>query len=298
MELYQLKGFAKTARLGNLTKAAEELHLTQPALSIQIKLLEEELGELLFERRGRGLVLSAAGRMFLPDAEQVLAAADRLLQRSKKLESLEEGTVTIGTNDTNCLYVLPQVIGRFRNEYPGISIQLDNSHSADVCRWVKQGQVELGVITLPASDAQLVEEVLYEREDVLIYPPGHPIDGLPAVGPSDLAGYPFLFLHKGSFGHARLMGILESYSAKPERLLRVGSIEVIKRYAQLEMGISVIPRINIQHEAESGLLKYRTLSWLPKPEVGVIRRKNGALPPAALKFLEMLKEYTSAMHGI
>ena len=295
MELYQLRGFVRTARLGNLTKAAEELNLTQPALSIQIKQLEQEIGEKLFERQGRRLTISALGEIFLPEAEQILSAADGLIKRTRRYEKLEIGTLTIGSNDTNCLHVLPQIIYRFRDEYPGIEIQMENSHSADVCSWVKNGQVEIGIITLPASDPQLTEEVLYEREDILIFPPGHPLSRLSDVRPADLGWFPFLFLHRGSFGHSRLMAILENMSAKPERLMRVGSIEVIKHYAQLGMGVSVIPRINVQQECDAGLLEFKRLPWLPRPKVGVVYRQTGNLSPAARTFLKMLKEHTSSL---
>jgi len=176
MELYQLKGFARVARGGTLTKAAEELNITQPALSSQIKALEKEFGVQLFERRGRGLALTAAGRTLLPRAEQLLELVGHAARELSEANALKSGVLHIGTNDSNCLYVLPELLARYKADYPGIRIRLSNSHSSVVASWVLDGTVEIGIVTLPLQKRELLSHPLYERKDVLIFPPGHELE--------------------------------------------------------------------------------------------------------------------------
>jgi DNA-binding transcriptional LysR family regulator len=294
VELYQLRSFVRTAQIGNLTKAAAELHVTQPAVSLQIRSLEDELGEKVFERRGRGLFLTPAGRVLLDRAERMLDLADDARREIAALDGLEHGTIEIGTNDSNCLYVLPDVIRGCRSDFPGVQVHLDNSHSSQVAQWVAEGRVEIGIVTLPVVTAQLESEVLYRREDVLICPPDHPLVGSSEIGPSDLQGYPLLLLYSGSVSHSRLLQALSHDSPGPSRVMHVGSIEVIKRYVEIGLGISVIPRLNAQHEIDSSRLYAKPLEWLPAGEVGVVYRKNGYLSPAARVFLDRLRHH---IHG-
>jgi DNA-binding transcriptional LysR family regulator len=291
MELYQLRSFVRVVRNGNLTRAAEELHLTQPAVSSQIKLLEEEIGDLLFERKGRGLVLTSAGRTLLTRAEQILALAEEARQEIASMTALEHGSISIGTNDSNCLHVLPEVIAAFKTEYPGVQIHLDNSHSSQVAQWVAEGRAEIGIVTLPILSRELLSDLLYEREDVLICPPDHPLAHQRAIRPADVAGYPLLMLHGGSVSHSRLTQLLTQVGAPLRQIMRVGSIEVIKRYVEIGLGISIVPSLNVAHELAESRLHARNLDWLPRHHVGVIRRRNGYLSPAVHAFLDRVRAH-------
>ena len=293
MELYQIRSFSRVARIGNLTRAAAELGLTQPAVSLQIKALEDEIGEQLFERQGRRLLLTEAGDLLLERTEQILTLVDLAREEIDALGGLERGSVRIGTNDSNCLYVLPDVIRSFREDYPGISIHLSNSHSSRVAEWVVSGSVEIGVVTLPVDNPALSSLLLFEREDVLICRPDHPLASLGSPKPSDVTGYPLLLLDSASLSHRRLVSTLAESGRAPGQVMRVGSIDVIKRYVEIGLGVSVVPRLNVELEASAGHLVARTLSWLPRHGVGVIRRKNGYLTPAAREFVERLRNDAS-----
>ncbi|MFW6289255.1 MAG: LysR family transcriptional regulator [Spirochaetota bacterium] len=293
MELYQLRSFVKVARLGNLTRAADELHLTQPAVSSQIKLLEEEVGERLLERLGRGIALTGAGERLRERATEILSLADVAKQEIAAITALRRGSISIGTNDSNCLHVLPDVIATFAADYPEVRLHLDNGHSSDVARWVAEGRVEIGIATLPVAGRGLRSERLYDREDVLICRPDHALATEGRVEPVDLARYPLLMLHGGSVSHARLDGILEQANATPERIMRVGSIEVIKRYVEIGLGVSVVPSLNVRFEIAEGRLCARSLEWLPGNQVGIVRRRSGHLSPAARVFVERLRAYVA-----
>lgn len=293
MELYQLKGFARVARGGTLTKAAEELNITQPALSSQIKALEKEFGVQLFERRGRGLALTAAGRTLLPRAEQLLELVGHAARELSEANALKSGVLHIGTNDSNCLYVLPELLARYKADYPGIRIRLSNSHSSVVASWVLDGTVEIGIVTLPLQKRELLSHPLYERKDVLIFPPGHELEAVGRITPRHLESYPFLFLHRGSVSHGRVMEKLRSESFGPADTMQVGSLEVVKRYVELGLGVSIVPMINVEHEVSGGRLVARSLPWIPRNTVGVVQRKSAYLSPAAKEFVHRLIEYTA-----
>lgn len=291
MELYQLKGFVKTARLGNLTKASEVLNITQPALSYQIKMLEQELGHPLFQREGRRLKLNATGKLLLQSAEQMLGISDTILRQIKDLDSLKQGKIDLGTNDSNGLYLLPEIIQSFRKEYPAIQFNIFNSHSSQIIDWVLDDTIELGIATLAQPHPAITHRVLYEREDVLILHPKHRLAKKRQIDPRDLEECPFLMLHRGSLSHSRTMEVLKQESYGPQQLMRIGSIEVIKRYVELGIGVSIIPKRNCEYEVKEGRLFAKSLPWLPKLKVGVIFKKNGYISPAAEVFLEKLTEY-------
>lgn len=289
-----MKGFVRIARAGTLTKAADELHITQPALSSQIKALEREFDVQLFERRGRGLVLTDSGKILLERAEQILEMAGLVTQELSEANSLKNGTINIGTNDSNCLYLLPELLLEFRKDYPGIGIRLSNSHSSEVARWVLDGTVEIGIVTLPLQLRGLSAHKLFQREDVLIFPPGHELALVEHIQPRDLESFPFLYLHRGSVSHGRLMEALYRGAYGPAEIMQIGSLEVVKRYVELGMGISVVPKINVQHELAEGTLLCRALPWIPVHSVGVIQRQNAYLSPAARVFVQRLGEFTES----
>lgn len=291
MELYQLRSFVTIIRVGSFTQAAEELFLTQPALSLQIKALEQDLGDAVFERKGRKLLLTPAGNLLLERAEQILGLIEQTNQEISALKGLQRGTLNIGTNDSNCLYILPDVIQQFRQQYPNIEIRLANSHSSQVAEWVSEGRVEFGVVTLPILDMQLESQTLFAREDVLICRPGHPLCEKSTVSPAELVEYPLLLLDKGSVSHTMLNQTLAQANLTPGTVMQVGSIEVIKRYVEIGLGISVVPRLNAEHEIQAGQLHAIQLDWLPTSLVGIIQRRKGYFSPAGRAFLDMLKTH-------
>ena len=290
MELSQLRGFLTVARMGSFTKAAEALFLTQPALSLQIKALEKSLGEPLFERRGRRLLLTPAGRILLERAAQIWSLVDQTGEEIAALKGLAGGRLVIGTNDSNCLYVLPASVRRFRREFPHVELHLTNGHSTQVVAWVVEGQADFGVVTLPIANAHIESRPLFRREDVLVCTPGHPLCAQAAVTLEHLVEYPLLLLDKGSVSRTLLDQMLAKSGLLPKTVMEVGSIEVIKRYVEIGLGVSIIPRFTAEQEIREGRLHAASLDWLPDRAVGVIQRRQGYLSSAARVFLDLLEQ--------
>lgn len=290
MELSQLRGFLTVARTGSFTKAAEALFLTQPALSLQIKALEKSLGEPLFERRGRRLLLTPAGRILLERAEQIWSLVEQTGEEVAALKGLAGGRLVIGTNDSNCLYVLPASVRRFRREFPHVELHLTNGHSTQVVAWVVEGQADFGLVTLPIANAYIESRPLFRREDVLVCAPSHPLCAQAAVTLEHLVEYPLLLLDKGSVSRTLLDQMLAESGLLPKTVMAVGSIEVIKRYVEIGLGVSIVPRFTAEQEIREGRLYAAPLDWLPARAVGVIQRRQGYLSSAARVFLDMLEQ--------
>jgi len=291
MEINQLRSFVTVARLGSFTKAAEALFLTQPALSLQIKALEKALGEPLFERRRRGLLLTPAGQILRGQAERILGLVEQTGAEIAALKGLAGGRLVIGTNDSNCLYILPDPVRRFRAQFPAVELRLTNSHSTQVVAWVAEGQADFGLVTLPALSPGVESRSLFRREDVLICAPGHPLCVQETVTPDELVTHPLLLLDRGSVSRVLLDQALAEAGLLPQVVMEVGSIEVIKRYVEIGLGISVIPRFTAEQEIQEGRLHTARLDWLPDCSVGVIQRRKGYLSPAARMFVEILEDH-------
>lgn len=297
MELNQLRGFVTVARMGSFTRAAEALFLTQPALSLQVKALERSLGELLFERRGRTLLLTSAGRVVLKRAEQILDLIEQTGDEVQALKGLTGGQLVIGTSDSNCLYVLPDVVQLFRTSFPNVELHLTNSQSTRVASLVAEGRVDFGLVTLPVVAPHIESTPLFRREDVLICAPTHPLCARSSITPQELGAYPLLLLDKSSNSRTLLDQALVEAGVVAESVMELGSIEVIKRYVEIELGVSVVPRFTAAIEIREGRLHAVPVEWLPECFVGVVKRKNGYLSPAAQMFLGLLEQYVAERWG-
>lgn len=291
MELYQLQGFLEVAQAKSFTLAAQKLFLTQPALSLQIKALEEELGESLFERQGKKILLTPAGRLLQERAGQILGLVGQAQQEIQAARELRTGRLVIGASDSLCLYVLPAVIQFFHEKFPGVELQFVNRQSAEVVSLVAAGAIDFGLVTLPVLEPKVETEPLFWREDVAICPPAHPLAEVSSVSLAMLAEYPLLLLEKSSHSRVLLEQMLAKTGVMPERVLELGSVEVIKRFAALKLGVSIIPAYTVETEMKAGQLYAIRLPWLPTRSVGVVQRRGRFLSPAGQMFLKLLKNH-------
>ena len=293
MDLDQLRGFLETAREKSFTRAAEKLFLTQPAVSLQVKALEERLGERLFERRGKQVLLTEAGRLLFSRAEEIFGMVEQAKQDLAALRELRTGRLCIGTSDTNCAYVLPPAVKVFREAYPGVEIRLTDRMSPEVVRLVLEGAVDFGLATLPVRDTRVDAYPLFYREDVVICGLGHPLAERGQVLLQDLGAYPMLMLERGSTSRGLLDRTFAEAGVVPEVAMELGSIEVIKRFVEIGLGIALVPEVAVREEARAKRLRAIRVEGIPVRQVGVVRRTGGHLSPAARTFLGFLEEHLS-----
>jgi len=291
MELNQLRGFLAITQAGSFTKAAETLFVTQPALSLQVKALEEELGEQLFERQGKQLLLTNAGQVLLERVEQILGLVEQTRQEVQALQGLRGGRLIIGANDSYCLYLLPNLIQFFREKFPEIELRFANRHSAEIVSLVAKGQVDFGLVTMPVLDARVKVDPLFWREDVAICHPTHPLTEINHLVLEDLIQYPFLVLDKESTSRVLLNQMLAKAGLIPRSMIELGNVEVIKRFVEINLGVSIVPGFTVEEEIKLGQLYAIRLPWLSARPVGVVQRRKGYLSPAGRMFLKLLKNH-------
>ena len=172
MEFHQLRSFCEIARERSFTRAAARLALTQPAISLQIKALEEELGESLLVRHRTRLRLTPAGELLYQHAQAVLASLEAARNDITAFRQGLRGHVALATSDTNSTYILPEVLRQFRECYPQVRIDIRDKMSSQVLQLVLDHEVDFGLATLPLLHPQVTTEMLFTREDVVICPPG------------------------------------------------------------------------------------------------------------------------------
>ncbi len=293
MEFERLADFVAVASEKSFSKAAAKRYKTQPAVSQSIALLEKAVGQPLFLRLRRRVELTQAGEVLLQHARSAFAALEEAKAEISGLESLEAGVVRIGASDTTTCYVLPRVLKRFRTRYPGIEIVISNRTSPVVVRQVVAGEVELGIVTLPASHPLLEVSELISREDVLICPPGHALGHRKRVTLKEVAAFPLLLLDKGSATRAFIDRQFQSAHLPQTIAMELGSIEVIKTMVQLGFGVSIVPLAAVRAEVKRNeICAVRVFSAKETRKLGAVYMRGRYLSPAARAFLEMLAAFT------
>lgn len=253
----RLQVFHTVARLLSFTKAAETLHMTQPAVTFQIRQLEDHFNTRLFDRTHNRISLTAAG-------EQVLCFADRIFEIYAEMEnSIRDltgeisGALTIGASTTIAEYMLPTLLGDFKEKYPEVTIHLKVANSDGIVSLVESNAIDLGVVESSVANKNLVVEVCKRDHLMGIVPPGHPLAKETSVKFARLLEYPFICREEGS-GTRGVIGEYLDQLPECEGALKVtmelGSPEAVKGAVEAGMGVSVVSRATIQKELRLGTL--------------------------------------------
>ena len=259
MDLRQLEIFAKVAEMGSFSRAAEALHLTQPTVSEHIRALEDELGVRLLDRLGRGTATTRAGQLLLSYATRILALSREARQALEGYQGRMRGELVVGGSTIPGEYLLPAVIGRFREKFPEVSTTLVIGASQAVVDWVADGRVELGVVGARLPQRGLEFHDLSPDEEVVVIPAGHPWQGRAQVTLEELVREPLLIRERGSGTRAAFESALERAGVDLASLRiagEMGSNQAIKQAVKAGLGITVMSRIAVEEESRQGLLAY------------------------------------------
>ncbi len=253
----RLQVFQTVARLLSFTKAAEELHMTQPAVTFQVRQLEEQYNTRLFDRTHNRISLTEAGRKVYESAVRIFELYAEMDNAVRELTGDVGGVLILGASSTIAEYMLPVLLGDFKKQYPDVSIRLKVSNSDGIVNQVENNMIDMGVVEAPVNNKNLVVEVCRTDELVLIVPPGHELADREKVCPKELIKYPFICREEGS-GTREVM--LESMSADGGSagdlnvVMELGSLEAIKGAVEAGMGISVLSSATIVKELKLGTL--------------------------------------------
>lgn len=260
MELRQLETFVCVARRRSFTRAAEELHLTQPAVTRQIAALEAELKTPLFDRLGKSVPLTAAGEMLLRYAGQILRLTADAREAVAEVGLGASGRLAVGASTTLATYVLPRVLTRFRAAHPGVEVLIRTGVSAHITGLVLSGGVDLGLVTNEEpTESALVLEPLGEYETVLVLAPEHALASRELVTASELVGQPLLLMEAGTNLRHYVDELFASTGVVLAPTMELDSVETIKRMVEVGLGISLLPRVAVETEVAAGTLVARPL---------------------------------------
>jgi len=291
MEFHQLRSFCEIARERSFTRAAARLALTQPAISLQIKALEEELGESLLVRHRTRLRLTPAGELLYQHAQAVLASLEAARADITAFRQGLLGHVALATSDTNSTYILPEVLRQFREYYPQVRIDIRDKMSSQVLQLVLDQEVDFGLATMPLLHPRVTTEVLFTREDVVICPPGSPLARESVVSLAQVSPYPLLALSRGSTSRQLLEAAFQQAGVPMQVAMNLGSIEVMKRFVAIGLGLAIVPRVAVEDEVRASQVVAIPIHGLPIREIGLVERTGKRRSAATTAFLQLLRAY-------
>ena len=287
MDFDQLETFLEVARLSSFSRAAEKRFRTQPAISAQIRALEEEVGAKLLDRSGGKVALTQAGKIFQKYSEETVQSRRNVVTAIAEVERVPGGEIVVGANEGTCMHVLPEVFAKFKKEYPAVSVNVRRLESAGVLESVIDHSVDFGVVSLPVTDKRLTVVPIHRDELVVICAPGHPLAKCKTVQVEDLAKHPLLM---PKFGKTRdaIEDLFAARSLTPSVSMELDSSELLKRFASADVGVGFIARSNVQEEAKAKALVVLTMADAQiRRDLGLVFRKDKALSRAALAFIEI-----------
>jgi len=297
MDFDQLHTFLEIVRLKSFSKAAQTCYRTQPAISAQVRQLEQELRADLFERFGSRISLTTAGKIFAEYAEQMLDLRRRAQDAIAELETNPRGELVIAGNEATCIYVLPKVFSQYRAQFQSVQLQVLRSYGSRVVEAVMENSADFGLVQLPVEEKRLQVVNVYRDEIRLIVPSGHPLSGRASVTAQDVAEY-YLVLPKYGKTRTRLNEWLEVVEDDMRISMELDSTEMMKHFVIAGLGVSFVAVSNCREEIAAG--KLRAIPLAPEPMVrrlGLIYRKDKALSKAALGFIQIVLDNVGEESG-
>jgi DNA-binding transcriptional LysR family regulator len=294
MDFDQLETFLEVARLCSFSRAAERRFRTQPAVSSQIRALEEEVGAKLLDRSGGKVSITQSGKLFLKYAEETIEARKAVCVAIAETERIPRGELVVGANEGTCLHVLPEVFADFKKTYPEVAVGIKRADYAKTLDSVIDNSVDFGVVSLPVSDARLTVVPIHWDELVIIAPPSHPLALVKAATIGEVASFPLLVPKSGHTRDA-LENLFHERRLKPQISMELDSSELLKRFVAADVGVGFIARSNVAEDVRAGVLAVIPISDAQiRRDLALIFRKDKALSRAALAFIDTAVRHKTA----
>ncbi|WP_372597142.1 LysR substrate-binding domain-containing protein [Amphritea sp.] len=286
--LKQLRAFVAVARTQSFTEACVQVHLSQPALSIAIKNLEEEVGGALFSRTTRAIALTPEGEEFYPVAQKILQDCETALDDLNQRFALNRGRVVLAAMPSFASSLLPGIISQYRALYPNVSVTVNDVIAEDVVDMVRNGQVEVGITFDPGRSEDLAFTPLFDDRFVAVVHPDHPLIALTHVSWQALLKNDFIALQRPSSirllieAKLRQLGMLVSPEFETHQLATIG------RMVATDLGVSAVPSLCIQQMRELGAVCRELDTPIISRPVGVVTRKRYPLSTAARSLVDII----------
>ncbi len=289
MDLYQLEAFVAVAQEHSFSRAALRLHRTQSAVSQTIGKLEDTLGEKVFERSSRDGTLTAAGKVLLEYAEELLNLRERAQDAIGELRSLHEGKLTVAANEFTSLCLLP-ALHQYHRMHPSIKIQVQRTLAGDVPRQILMHQVEFGVLSFKPEDDQLSSTIFYRDELVFVVYPGHSLASAEKVRIHDLGAESFVAHNVTSPLRVKVVEAFKKTRTTLHLDVELPTLTSIKEFVRMGNGVALVPRMSVEGELERGELVAVSVDDLRLDRtLRLVTRKGAKLSHAGVAFMNVCR---------
>ena len=287
--LKHLRAFCQTARLGTVSAAAEQLFVSQPSVSQQIRALEDELGQKLFERQGPRMHLTPAGRTLFELGRPLVERLDALpAEFARAFGRLDSGEIRIAAGESTILHLLPALLQRFRRQHPGIYVHLHNVTGADGMGLIRADEVDFAVGSMIDVPDDISYKPIYGFKPVLIAHRDHPLARRSEITLADISPFGLILPPRRLTTYTLIDRVFQKYKLPFRVTLEVGGWEVIKKFVAQGMGISIVTSICLTDADRDQLITRDVSRWFPKRTYGVVMRKGDYLTPQARRFIELM----------
>jgi DNA-binding transcriptional LysR family regulator len=292
LNLRQLHVFASVVKHMSVSLAAEELFITQPAVSQQIRGLEERLGVKLFERTPNGLLLTEGGEAILPHVQAILASRARIDNVVAEQRGATRGHLAVGSNTTGGMYVVSPMLRAFRDAHPEAEIVLQVLSTDRICERILQNLLDVAVVTGPVEVASVVVADLCEDELYLIVSPSHPFAARATVSRQEVAAEAFVVPEPGSRTRRLIQRAIESHGLKLQISMQLPGTEEVKKAVEANLGVAMVSKHAVTRELALGALHRVTIHDLEihRP-IQSLHRRGRRLSPIARLFLGFAAKY-------
>ena len=290
MDLAQLEIFLCIAEEKSFSRAAEKMLRTQPALSIAIKRLEEELGESLFDRSNKSGTLTEAGKILLSYAQRMINMRDEAKEAIGELRGMFRGRLTIGANESTSLYLLPKVLMEYRKRHPQIKIEVFRNVSEKIPSEVLERNLDFGFLSYDPMHPSLQSLEVHRDELVLVVPPRHRLANRKQVTVKELGEEQFIAHNVKTPARDRIFDLFAQQRTTLNICIELATLETIKEFVMLNAGIAILPRLAVQGEIKAGkLVEVPVKGMRIEKALRIVYRREHSLSHAARSFLEIVK---------
>lgn len=291
MDFGQIEAFVQVSTHSSFSRAAEALQLTQPSITARIQALERELGEELFERGGRGVRLTDAGRVFQPYAERILQVQQEARDAVQEVRDVQLGSLRLGSAITISTYVLPGILHRFCQEFPGVEVVIRTGRSEQVLNMLLADEVQVA-LARTLTNPEVEQIPLYDDEIVLVAYPEHEFAKTGRTTIAEAAREPIVLFDRGSSYYGTIHSLFRRANVIPHVAMELDSLEATKRMVEQGLGIALVPVVTVQRELEVGALVKVEISDVEpiRRPIALAYRKNRKRSRTVQAFIDMMAE--------
>jgi DNA-binding transcriptional LysR family regulator len=289
LQVAHLRTLQAIARHGSFSRAAHALNLTQPAVSMQVRHLEQALGLPLLERVGKRAFPTRAGELLLSHADRALRELEAGVERVQELRGVVAGRVRLGTSASISIYLLPPALRRFRTRYPDTEVVVVTGNATAITRAIVANELDVGIVSLPVRDRELLVTPFFRDELVAVAPPEAAWRRTRTLDAPTLAGHPLILFEAGATLRRVIDGWFHRAGVAPRAPMELGNTEAIKKLVEAGLGLSVTSWFSVKSEVREGSLRAIRLTPPLERQLGLVRRRDKPRTPALDAFAAALE---------